>query len=258
MGKNTFTTWTNPKYGLTSAEKLRRIFMTVNQYEASWELYKHQSNSFGFDFDFYYDFCKGYKTLVAFAGYGRLSNFLSSKGVDIYANELSPDFAKFINIPKEKIQIGSFLDLNQTEKFERIIIAYNAFALITDEKNIKKMFSIIEKILTPTGKISLSYYHPNNWTDNNIYEFNYNGEIVKYHSTFDLSDRGNKNGVWIDNYKIGDRHSNYRYDLRIYEDENDLKKMIAHTNLCLIKEVKNYNNTKIMEEGWIEYILQLQ
>lgn len=229
-----------------------------NQYEKSWKFYKTHSDFFDYDFDYYYKLSLGKKTLEAFAGYGRLSNFLHSKDINLHVNELSSDLASFITIPTDKIHVGDFLEYKFKEKFERIIIAYNSFCLITSEVQVKQMFSNIENMLEPGGMVSLSYYHPDKWHDTNVYEFNCEGELVKYYSNYDLSNRNNKEGIWEDIYEHKENKYHHRYNVRIYEDKADLNKMIAHTKLRLVDEIKNYNDIRIAEEGWIEYILQLQ
>lgn len=227
-----------------------------NLYKRSWELYKAQSDFFNYDFDYYYNFCIGKKTLEAFAGYGRLTNELVKRGCDIYANELSPDLAKFINLPKDKVHVDDFLQTPLEESFERIIIAYNSFCLITDEEMIKKMFSKIEKLLTLNGRISLSYYHPNNWHDDNIYPVLLNEQKIDYSSKYDLSERKFKKGKWQDIYTLNNSTVTHDYELRIYENSNDILEMTAHTRLHLVGEIKNYNNPEISNEGWIEYVLE--
>ena len=234
----------------------RRIMTKNNQYEESWKLYKTHSDFFEYDFDYYYQFAKDKKTLEAFAGYGRLSNFLQSKNINLYANELSPDLASFIKIPPHKIHIGDFLEFKTPEKFERIIIAYNSFCLITEEEKAKEMFSKIENILQPAGMVSLSYYHPDFWPDSNIYEFNCDGDVVKYHSDFNLSNREQKKGIWEDIYEFRGRIYNHKYNVRVYENRDDLNKIMAHTRLRIVDEIKNYNDKRIVEEGWTEYVLQ--
>ncbi len=229
----------------------------VNLYQESWELYKTHSDFFTYDFDYYYQFCYGKKTLEPFAGYGRLSNHLINKGVNLYTNELSPDFTSFINLEPSKKHIGDFLKYPLGDKFERIIIAYNSFSLITKEEEIRDMFSLIENLIERNGKISLSYYHPDYWPDDTIYKFKYKGEVINYQSKFDLSDRHNKNGIWQDLYEKDGAVITHSYNLRVYEDKNDLAKMISHTKLKIIGEIRNYNNKEISEEGWTEYVLQL-
>lgn len=229
----------------------------TNQYEESWKLYKTHSDFFEYDFDYYYNFSKDKKTLEAFAGYGRLTNFLHSKKANLHANELSPELASFIQIPNANVHVGDFLEFMTQEKFERIIIAYNSFCLITDETKAKEMFSKIESLLIPGGLVSLSYYHPDFWPDSNIYEFKYEGDIVKYHSDFDLSKRASKSGIWEDIYEFKGNTYKHNYNVRIYENKDDLKKLIAHTKLKIVDEIKNYNDKRIMEEGWTEYVLKL-
>jgi hypothetical protein len=227
-----------------------------NLYKRSWELYKTHSDFFYYDFDYYYNFCSGKKTLEAFAGYGRLTNELVRRGCDIYANELSPDLAKFINLPVEKIHTGNFLQIPIAEKFERIIIAYNSFCLITDELQAKQMFSIIENLLEKDGLASLSYYHPSKWEDDTVYTFSHQGQDIKYHSKCDLTQRQQKKGIWEDIYELNNEVIKHDYNLRIYEDQNDIEKMLQNTKLEIIAVIKNYNNKEISEEGWVEYVLK--
>ena len=54
-----------------------------NLYEESWRLYKHHTESFLDDLNYYRSFCQGHKSLEMFAGFGRLANRLASVGIDI-------------------------------------------------------------------------------------------------------------------------------------------------------------------------------
>ena len=227
----------------------------LNLYKDSWLLYKAHSDFFHYDYEYYTQFSQGYKTLEAFAGYGRLTNILKKNGINIYANEISPEFANSINLPPEKIHIGNFLDFNG-DKFERVIIAYNSFCLITEEDLIKKMFSTLENILTVNGRVSLSYYHPNNWHDDKVYPLQFNQQQIMYSSKYNLSNRKSKKGSWQDIYTLNNSTVTHDYELRIYENSNDLLEMTAHTRLHLVGEIKNYNNPEISNEGWIEYVLE--
>jgi hypothetical protein len=230
---------------------------SVNLYADSWKLYKTHSDFFKYDFEYYYELCKNKKTLEAFAGYGRLTNFLQSKGINIHANELSRDLANFIELPSSKVNIGDFLTFQPEEKFERIIIAYNSFCLMKEESSARAMFKKIEELLVSNGIASLSYYHPNNWVDPNTYEFKFEGETVSYRSKCDLSKRSEKKGIWEDLYYYRGLEFSHQYDLRIYENRQDLEALISDTKLQIIGEIRNYNNSEIAEEGWTEYLLQL-
>jgi hypothetical protein len=229
----------------------------MNLYEKSWSIYKAHSESFEDDFDYYLNFTRGYRSLEAFAGYGRVGNFLSSRGVDLSINELSSDFIKYLRIPPGKIHIGNILDFQSATKFERIFAAYNSFCLIREDADIRKLFSVFEKSLMPYGQLSLSYYHPNYWDLAIPYTFEHEGQSVKYSPSFDLSGRKDQVGIWRDVYKVGEEEFEHKYQVRIYESKEDVEKMLTHTKLRLVKEVLNYNNPSIMEPGWIEYVFEL-
>jgi hypothetical protein len=229
----------------------------MNLYEESWAIYKSHSEVFQDDLEYYLSFTEGKVSLETFAGYGRVSNFLKDKGVDISINELSPDLAKFINIPTNKKDIGDILNYKSEKKFERIFAGYNSFCLIRDEKDIRRLFNVFQDNLIKGGKVSLSYYHPDEWGEACSYEFNYNNKVVKYIPSYDLSERKNKLGIWKDVYEIDGESIEHEYKVRIYEDSSDLVEMLSHTKLKLIDTIYNYNNPNIMERGWIEYVLML-
>lgn len=111
--------------------------MANSLYAESWKLYKAQSETFIDDQEYYYNFCKNYKTLEMFAGYGRLTNFLAAKKVDIQIVELEREFAKFINIDPERKHIQDILSFTSSSKFQRIIAGYNSFCLFTKDDDIK-------------------------------------------------------------------------------------------------------------------------
>jgi hypothetical protein len=229
----------------------------MNLYEKSWSIYKAHSESFQDDFDYYFNFTKGHRSLETFAGYGRVGNFLSSKGIDLSINELSPDFTKYLKIPNGKIHIGNVLDFHSDIKFERIFAAYNSFCLIREDSDVRKLFSVFENNLTPQGQLSLSYYHPNSWDLAVPYTFEHEGQSVSYTPSFDLSGRNDQVGIWKDLYKVGEDEFEHKYQVRIYETANDIEKMLTQTKLKLVKEVLNYNNPNILEPGWIEFVFEL-
>ena len=229
----------------------------MNHYTKSWSIYKAHSESFLDDLDYYLEFTRGYKSLVTFAGYGRVANFLSENGVDISANELSLDFKKFIKLPDEKIQIGNVLNYSSSVKFDRIFAAYNSFCLLLDDGDVRQMISVFEKHLSLKGQISLSYYHPDFWHLSAPYSFEHEGRVVDYIPTYDLEQRNNQRGIWKDKYQVDGEEFEHEYKVRIYENASDLEKMISHTKLKIVNQIRDYNNPKIVEPGWIEYILEL-
>jgi hypothetical protein len=229
----------------------------MNHYATSWSIYKAHSESFLDDLDYYLEFTRGHKSLVTFAGYGRVANFLSQNGVDISANELSSDFKKYINLPDQKIQIGNVLNYSSDVKFDRIFAAYNSFCLLLEDGDVRQMFSVFEKHLSPKGQISLSYYHPDFWDLSSPYSFEHEGRTVDYIPAYDLKERQNQRGVWKDKYQVDGETFEHEYKVRIYENASDLEKMITHTKLNVVNEIRDYNNPKIVEPGWIEYILEL-
>jgi SAM-dependent methyltransferase len=229
----------------------------MNHYENSWAIYKAHSESFLDDLEYYLKFSLGHKTLVTFAGYGRVVNYLASRGVDLSANELSQDFKKFINLPSEKIHIGNVLDFSSHVKFDRIFAAYNSFCLLLNDVDVKKLFSVFENSLSPGGQVSLSYYHPDSWHLSAPYSFEHDGRMVKYTPSFDLSDRKNQRGIWKDMYEVDGKQFEHEYRVRIYENDSELEKMFSHTKFKIIDVIHDYNNPKIVEPGWIEYVLEL-
>ncbi len=228
----------------------------MNHYEKSWAIYKAHSESFLDDLDYYLEFTRGHKSLVTFAGYGRVANFLLEQGVDISANELSPDFKKYLKLPDDKIMIGNILKYTSNVKFDRIFAAYNSFCLLLGDEDVRQMFSVFENHLSPNGQVSLSYYHPDFWHLSAPYAFEYEGRTVNYIPAYDLKERKNQRGIWKDKYQVDGEEFEHEYRVRIYENASDLEKMITHTKLKIVNEIRDYNNPKIVEPGWIEYILE--
>ncbi len=103
----------------------------VNLYAESWRLYKAHSEKCDEDFVYYLDFCKGFKSLELFAGYGRVTNFLVEHDIDIETVELEAEFAKFIKVNKDKNHITNVLTFNANKPFQRIFAAYNSLCLLT-------------------------------------------------------------------------------------------------------------------------------
>lgn len=224
-------------------------------YRESWELYRNHTDSFQDDFQYYLDFCRSYRTLELFAGYGRLTNFLSSNGIEIETIELSMDFSKLIQIPADKKHLGDVTKLVLPKKFARIIAAYNSFCLLTDDQQLSAFFKNMANMLEPNGRISLSYYHPNHWHHASEFKIEFKGKEITYAPDFDLSNRDKKRGIWRDKYISSSGITVHEYPVRIFEDERDLEPFLARAQLKIEDTIFNYNNPNITESGWIEYIL---
>ena len=173
----------------------------MDQYKRSWQIYKEHSDFFKDDLDYYLNFCKGYNSLDLFAGYGRLTNYLKNKGVEIEAVELSPELANFIELEPEKKHIKNVLDISFNKKFERIIAGYNSFCLLNNDNDILKFFQNLYNSISDDGKISLNYYHTDHWAEAVSYTFeDKNGNKINYEPFWDLSEIEQRKGKWIDKY----------------------------------------------------------
>lgn len=228
-----------------------------NYYAESWEIYKHHSEGFDLDFDYYLNFCKGYTTLELFAGYGRLANPLHKAGVDIETVEMEPNFTKYIQLPLYKNHICNVLKFKSEHKFERIIAGYNSFCLLTEDVDIELFFTKLDSLLEESGKVSLSYYHQNAWEAEPDYKqsFNYKGHEVVYLPSCDLSEEQRNKGLWIDRYKSNEFDISFKYPTRLYEDEKSLIPYLKNTKLEVTDVIHGYNK-KPPSLGWIEFVLQ--
>lgn len=228
-------------------------------YKDSWEIYKAHTSQFDDDFTYYLKFCTGYSTLDMFAGYGRITNHLVKNDVCVESVELEPELAKFITLPQYKNHICDILEFQSLHQFDRIIAPYNSFCLFTEDKNITRFFSQLNHLLTPGGLVSLSYYHQAYWQDAIVYAFEFKGHKIYYQPQFDLSKLTNGNGTWIDVYELETNHTlRCEYPLRIYRNDDDLLQYTQNTNLVLVDKVINFNETKVSEPGWIDYVFQKQ
>ena len=227
-----------------------------NYYENSWKFYKASSSVFTGDLDYYKNFVGNKPALELFAGYGRITNYLLENGAsDIYTVELEKDFSKDIKLPDSHKFIGDILTYQTSQKYARIFAGYDSFPLLAEEKQIYRFFNLLDNWLAPQGLISLSYYHPDHWA-HPAYTITVDNKEWAYNGSFNLEDRPNKKGVWIDNYADSQDHQfSFEYPVRIYEDENDLIPFLKNTNLSLKDIVFDYNNKDCEEGGWVEYIL---
>lgn len=231
-------------------------------YEKSWQFYKAQSENFSDDQEYYYNFCKNHKTLELFAGYGRLTNFLSARKIDIEAVELEKEFAKFINIEASKIHVQDVLTFSPITKFERIIAGWNSFCLLISDDDIKRFFTQIESFLVPGGCASLNYFDTSYWKDAPAGELCINGIKITYVPSYDLSTAEKGHGLWIDEYEFINFNKlekrRFEYPVRVYKDADALSCFYKHTSLELIDIVENFglSKEKISEPGWIDYVFK--
>lgn len=226
-----------------------------NLYEDNWHYYKAQAELFNDDFDFYLEMCAGKTTLELFAGYGRVSNFLIDKGVDLETVELEPEFAKFINLPADKNHVCDVLKFKSDKKFERIIACYNSFTLITQEDDIHSFFQSMESLLTDDGILSLSYYPLNAWKKLPAFKINVNSNEYMYENDYDFSALNEDVAIWVDKYHRDGKTSTFNYPTRVYRHDEVLKKFLSKTNFVLVDQVINYNKV-ISNDIWIEFILK--
>lgn len=228
----------------------------MSLYSHSWLLYKAHSDSFKKDFDYYLNFALGHKTLELFAGYGRLTNYLSRNKVDVEAVEIEPNFAGHIDLSFENIYVCDVLEFAPKTKYQRIIAAYNSFCLLTQEDDIKKFFRDMSQWLEKGGEASLSYFHPDGWPIDQPFTeiLTLDNNILSYSATCDLSRRSEKIGVWIDTYEADGQTAEFKYQTRIYENAAELEQFLVGTELEIKSIIYNYDNPEIDYNGWIEYI----
>lgn len=229
-------------------------------YQDSWRLYKAQSESFTDDYLYYYNFCKGHKTLDIFAGYGRLSNFLIAQGVDLEIVELEQAFAKFINLDTSKKHIQDILTFSSNYQFSRVIAGWNSFCLFTQDNDIKKFFSQLDSLLSPEGYASLSYFDTKWWKVSQSAELMIDNMKFLYHPKFDLSANEQGIAVWADEYTLisSMETQRFEYPVKVYKSAEDLIRYYSHTSLELIDIVENFGLEKenISEPGWIDYVFK--
>lgn len=226
-------------------------------YSDSWGLYKAHSEIFKVDLNYYLNFCKGFRALDLFAGYGRLTNRLIEEGIDVESVELESTFSEFINLPKEKKHVCSVLEFTTIKPFERVIAGYNSFCLLKKEEEIRAFFSRLHSWLTNDGLASISYYHTDFWSYVKGYSFEHNGNVIKYQPYYDLSEIDKGRGVWVDEYyeENGVKHR-YEYPVRVYQRTEDLQPFIKDAGLKLVEVIYDYNEPNLPEPGWIEFVLK--
>lgn len=218
-------------------------------------------NDWDFDIDYYYSLCKGKKVVDLCAGFGRVSNKLYNKGIDVTAIELDEENFKFIDLPENKKFNKNIFDCFDMESmFDVVIAPFNSFPMFYDEKAKNLFFELISKMLKPDGLISLSYYHPDGWrvVPPGELTININDIEYEYTSDHDLSERSNKKGKWIDIFaEKGSKKivSKTEYLLPIYENSNDINDVCQKYGLVCNKTITDFYDPNNCEPGWVEYQL---
>ena len=229
---------------------------TIDLYAESWEFYKAHTEAFIDDIQFYRDFCGNKKSLELFAGYGRVANRLISMGVDLETVELSANFAKQIALPSTRNHVADVLAFDPKRKFDRVYAAYNSFCLLTTDTAIDRFFKNLRGWLTDNGVACLSYYGVEFWKDAVPGEFDFGGRKIKYVPKWDLGQRGQGLGTWIDEYHDQGRIVTHRYDVRLHEDPKALDSLLRSSGLRLTSVTKDFNQAQVSEPGWVDYIVQ--
>ncbi|MBM3887439.1 class I SAM-dependent methyltransferase [Candidatus Dependentiae bacterium] len=233
-------------------------------YENSWSLYKAHSEAFKDDFEFYTAFCRGYSTLELFAGYGRLTNHLVDQGINVDVVELEPAFMPFIKLDAANKYTCDVLKFTTDKRYERIIAAYNSFCLFTDENDARVFFSKLDELLVPGGMACLSYFDTDYWSRcNEAQQFKLNDNTITVTFSWDLSRRDQGFAVWKDHYRIEDsdgevEEKTFDYPVRVYNERHPITRFFAHTNLELVREVRDFGlpASELTEQGWIDYVLR--
>ena len=221
------------------------------------ELYKGHTKALSHDVDFYSQFIGNHRALELFAGYGRVSNKLISKGHQLETVEILPKYAQCIDLPPGVNHVCNVLDFSTDEPFERIFVAADSFTLLTLDHEIQIFFNMLSESLTNGGQVALNIYHPDFWHTAIDYVFEIDGIPVKYSSDFDDSKRHtDKISVWFDMYEYDGKKDFIRYDIRVYEDESDFLPFIEKAGLRLVEKVDNFNRKDIFEPGWQDYIFE--
>ena len=216
-----------------------------------------------FDIDYYHHLCQGKKVLELCAGFGRVCNRLHESNIDITAIELDKSNFSHIKLPAhKKINKNIFDCSNLPLKYNVIIAPFNSFPIFNNEKDIHNFFSLLSKLLKNDGLISLSYYHPEGWRiiPEDEIKISMDGTEYTYTSDYDLSLRRSKKGMWHDIFKFkdtGELISSIKYNLRIYEDINDLNIICNKYNLKCIDVISNFYDKSSYEPGWKEFIIKI-
>ncbi len=103
------------------------------------------------------------KILDLGAGTGRHSIYLQRKGCDIYALDLSPLAIKIMK--NRGIKNTCELDWMEIDKkfkkeFDYVLMMFNNFGMVGNEKGIKKILKKVEKITKKNGKFIISTVDP--------------------------------------------------------------------------------------------------
>ncbi len=205
--------------------------------------------------EFYRAFCGRRPSLELFAGYGRVANPLVSRGVDLETVELSPSFARSINLPKDKNHVCSVLDFKPRRTFERVFAAYNSFCLLTDPADLARFFRNLRLWLSDGGRACLSYYSADHWADAVPGRFTLEGRIVEYTPRWDLSERRRGFGTWIDEYRVGRRVVRHSYRVRLHEDHPKLAASLSRAGLKLDSVVRDFKKADVSEPGWLDFLI---
>ncbi len=233
-----------------------------NLYTKSWAFYKAQSEAFNEDFDYYFQFCNNHKTLDLFAGYGRLTNFLASRKIDIESVEIEAELSSFISLDSSKKHIKDIRSFTSPNKFDRIIAGWNSFCLLTDENDIKNFFSLVNSLLMPGGYASLNYFNTSYWHDAPSGKLLLDGIEYDYEPSYDLSKAKEGYGLWIDEYEFMQSNQRkklrFEYPVRVYQNIESLTPFFKHTSLEIVDIVENFGleKEKISEPGWIDYVFK--
>lgn len=222
----------------------------MDLYEKSWALYKAHTEHFLEDVESYADFCGSRRSLELFAGYGRVANPLTAAGVDLETVELSPSFARFIDLPRSKNHVCGVLDFRPRRKFERVFAAYNSFCLLSGPGDAERFFGLLRDWLTDDGVASLNYYSARHWKDAAGGDFLFEGRRVRYEPKWDLSRREDSVGRWIDEYRLDGATVSHDYAVRLYEDRDALSGLLAQAGLRL-KAVEE------PEPGWLDFLITI-
>lgn len=127
------------------------------------------------------------KVLDLGAGTGRHSIYLQNKGCEVHSIELSPKALEVMRrVGIKNIYLLDWMKIDKKfkdKKFDFVLMMFNNFGMLGNEKNIKKILKKVEKVTERNGKFVISNVDPTKFDSPDVCKFpaqmKYRGKLGK-------------------------------------------------------------------------------
>ena len=133
----------------------------ISTSEFPWELYAEIHSGNEGDLRYYLNDCpQGCEVLELGCGEGRVSGYLTSRGLSIFGLDLRKDALEEAQLRGVKVKIGDMAELSFDRSFDRVIAPYNTLLCLADKWKLARCLRGVHRHLHVGGEFIFDVYSP--------------------------------------------------------------------------------------------------